>query len=619
MYFNEENNNTNLDYEFNNKKNTNFKINYKYLLIGITIIMIIIIAITLSKRTLKTETYLVLNGDTDIIINQHDSYVDYGFKAYDNHGNDLSNKVIVSGEVNNEVVGEYTITYTLGNLIKTRTISVITQINQVTYLILNGPASIFLKVGDTYQEPGYTVIDNLENNLTNKVTVSGKVDPTKVGTYKLKYSITNRSNTTITEERTVIVMDSNININYTPTNITNQNITINVDVTDNYFDYILLPDGTRSINRKATYKVTENNSYKFTIYSKDGSSKEQIIKIENIDKQAPSGTCSGYYKNGNSYITIDAKDNLGISKYQINNETFTNNQITYNKEINNVKIQIYDKANNITNISCNLTNKNPVILPSSSSKKSSNYSSSKSSGETLKPSSGNNYPQSPTASNDLKVYYFTASNGDKMSYWLYVPSGYSSNMPMIVFLHGQGEAGNDYVNKTTNAIYWGFGRDISKRNAKFNAIILIPQAKESWNTTTLKNVIEISNQVANQYRVDKQRISIVGFSLGCIAIPDILGLYPNYFSAAVPIECKRPTDTTAARKYGKIPTWTFASQDYTHTALQTLTRNINNVGGNAKHSYYPGLGHTGLVGNKGYSIFTDSKINLVSWITSQRK
>ena len=64
---------------------------------------------------------------------------------------------------------------------------------------------MFLKVGDKYVEPGYEVFDSADQNLKQKVKVSGKVDTSKVGTYEITYSVVNSRNKTITAKRYVIV------------------------------------------------------------------------------------------------------------------------------------------------------------------------------------------------------------------------------------------------------------------------------------------------------------------------------------------------------------------------------------------------------------------------------
>jgi len=340
--------------------------NIKYIIIIVGIILIVLSLIFLLPKMMNKEYYLVLNGDTDIVIKQNTPYIEAGFNAKDNKENNLQNQVIIEGEINTNIVGEYKLTYRLNNIIRERTILVVSEENQVTYLILSGESTMFLKVGEKYQEPGFTVIDNLETDLNNKVKITGNINTNVSGTYKIKYSVTNKSGKIIEEERTVIVMDSRIKVNYTPTQITDSDVAINISINDNYFDYILLPDKSKSFNRTTVYKVSENGTYKFMIYSKDGSNKEQEIIINNIDKIPPSGSCSGYYKKGKTYISISAKDNLGISKYVIDNQIFTSNQITLNKELVLVNVNVYDKANNLGTIKINSSEKvDKVVSPES--------------------------------------------------------------------------------------------------------------------------------------------------------------------------------------------------------------------------------------------------------------
>ena len=66
---------------------------------------------------------------------------------------------------------------------------------------------MYLEVGEKYTEPGYQVYDSIEQNLTEKVKVTGSVDTSKVGTYQITYSVINSRNETITVKRTVIVVE----------------------------------------------------------------------------------------------------------------------------------------------------------------------------------------------------------------------------------------------------------------------------------------------------------------------------------------------------------------------------------------------------------------------------
>lgn len=361
MYFNDSGNNTNIDKEFggkssnNNEKESNKKpFNFKilFIILGI-LILLFFLYFYFSKN--KTEIFLTLEGNTDIILYQNDTYNDPGFKAYDNHGNDLANNVIVTGSVNTATAGDYTVTYTLDDIVKERHISVIAKTEQKTYLILEGESTIFLKVGEEYKEPGYKVIDTLESGLESKVKVSGTIDKA-AGTYKLKYSVTNKSGVTVSAERTVIITDSNISVSYTPNALTNKNVKINVKVVDNYFDYVLLPDGSKKNNREFDYEVKQNGTYKFVMYSKDGTAKDTTVTVSNIDKEAPKVTsCKGTITDGKTTLTVTSSDTDIVKYIFADSYDSTGKTITINKELPNTSVKVIDKASNETSATCSAT------------------------------------------------------------------------------------------------------------------------------------------------------------------------------------------------------------------------------------------------------------------------
>lgn len=81
----------------------------------------------------------------------------------------------------------------------------------VTYfaeLTLNGEDFIKLSVGDTYTEPGYTATEG-EEDITDRVVISGTVDTTTPGFYDLTYSVANTDGFSVTDTRQVMVVDPN--------------------------------------------------------------------------------------------------------------------------------------------------------------------------------------------------------------------------------------------------------------------------------------------------------------------------------------------------------------------------------------------------------------------------
>ena len=370
MFFNENSNGTNIDSEFSSK--SVFPLNKKTLTIAgivLGIFVCILIVLFLPKgEKIKYQKFLVLEGNDDIVIYQNTLYEEPGYKAYDTKHVDLSGEVNVSGEVNTSLVGEYVVTYQLDDIVKERKVSVISRPNQLTYLILSGEPIIHLRVGSTYTEPGYTVIDSVSTDLKDKVVIDGKVDTSKAGTYIIKYSVTNDSGVTVSEKRTIIVTDSSLSLVANPSEYTKDKVTINVSVMDNYFDYVLLPNGNKNSNRSFTYEVNENGTYKFKLFSKDGNSTDSEITVKNIDRTAPKiSSCKIQVDKSKASLKVSASDNVGIKSYNYyvdGKSVATNKNGSYTINASNISssyVIVSDNAGNETKKDCSITYTDPSI------------------------------------------------------------------------------------------------------------------------------------------------------------------------------------------------------------------------------------------------------------------
>ena len=235
-----------------------------------------------------------------------------------------------------------------------------------TYIHLYGDLNIFLYVGETYLEKGYEVIDSVDGaGLKNDVKIKSNVDTSKEGIYKVTYTVVNSSGVTTSAERTVVVTSHDVSLLPSTTKSTNGNVIISIYIKDELFDYLLLPDNNKIESRVTTYQVNNNGTYTFKMYNTKGEVTEKSITIANIDKEAPSGSCTGYYQNGVTNITINAQDNDKISRYVINGVSYTTHNIKINSEMNHADVTIYDEAGNSKNISCNLENNNPISTTTS--------------------------------------------------------------------------------------------------------------------------------------------------------------------------------------------------------------------------------------------------------------
>ena len=212
--------------------------------------------------------YLELYGDDIITIYENSDYIESGYRAYNSIDEDLTKNVKVISNLNNNIVGEYEITYMLGDIVKTRIVNVVEKPRVYTFIRLNtvdGSVDIRLKKGDVYQEPGYNVFSTSGVELNDKVVVSGDVDTSKNGIYELVYSLVDEYGIIISVSRKVTVIDLEINYSLNPTLYTSDDVVINISVDDNLFEYMILPDNTKVYSSKYSYKVTNNGNYLFKV------------------------------------------------------------------------------------------------------------------------------------------------------------------------------------------------------------------------------------------------------------------------------------------------------------------------------------------------------------------
>lgn len=151
-----------------------------------------------------------LKGDDNIQLPLNGVYDEKGVMILVDD-NDISNDVVIEGEVDTTSPGKYTLEYliTVNDKVysKTRTVEVLEKSFIDFYLL--GSTEIILEYGEKYVEDGYVAIKNYtEENLYLDVSVKGKVDSRTAGIYVLIYELEYYSYK-MELERTVIVKDYN--------------------------------------------------------------------------------------------------------------------------------------------------------------------------------------------------------------------------------------------------------------------------------------------------------------------------------------------------------------------------------------------------------------------------
>lgn len=155
----------------------------------------------------KTTTLTVIKdeapkitGVVDQTIEKYDKFDPLeGVEVTDDNDKDIKSKLKVTGEVNNKVAGEYTLSYSVTDSANntTRAQRKITVVPKVTDgSVINSAPTISgvkdqtIKVGESFDpKAGVTAKDKEEGDLTSKIKIDGKVDTSKVGNYKLTYTV----------------------------------------------------------------------------------------------------------------------------------------------------------------------------------------------------------------------------------------------------------------------------------------------------------------------------------------------------------------------------------------------------------------------------------------------
>lgn len=130
-----------------------------------------------------------------------EEYQEEGFSAFDEYDGDLSPRV--HREEKDGMV-HYRVADSSGN--ETHITRKIRYYDPIApEITLLSEETIYLESGTAYQEPGCLAWDNVDGDVTRKVTTEGEVDRYLSGTYQLIYHVCDSSGNQATGQRTVIV------------------------------------------------------------------------------------------------------------------------------------------------------------------------------------------------------------------------------------------------------------------------------------------------------------------------------------------------------------------------------------------------------------------------------
>lgn len=195
----------------------------------------------------KEKPIIELSGDNPSYVCSGKNYVEEGYLVNDNYDGDITNNIVIT-ELDDSIL--YTIKDSSGNESMLERKLVIGDKESPT-INLSGDSIINMYLGERYYEPGYSASDNCDGDITAGVVVTGSVDTSKIGSYNIKYEITDSAGNSNCTERTVIVKKR---LNY----YGNGNIYLTFDDGPSYLTNRIL-DILDEEGVKATFFVTSAN------------------------------------------------------------------------------------------------------------------------------------------------------------------------------------------------------------------------------------------------------------------------------------------------------------------------------------------------------------------------
>ena len=219
--------------------------------------------------------------------------------------------------------------------------------------------------------------------------------------------------------------------------------------------------------------------------------------------------------------------------------------------------------------------------------------------------------------------------GFTLPYRLLKPKDYDpkAKYPLVVFLHGAGERGNDNVKQLVHGMN-DFASD--EIMAKYPAFVIAPQCPDDrkwvevdWTleahtlpespSVSLEATLRLVDALHKEFAIDPSRIYLTGLSMGGYGTWDLLSRRPELFAAAVPI-CSGG-DPAVAAKFKDVPLWAFHGDQDTAVKPKRSREMIDALkaaGGAPKYTEYPGVGHDS---------WTQTYANpaVYEWLFAQRK
>ncbi len=208
------------------------------------------------------------------------------------------------------------------------------------------------------------------------------------------------------------------------------------------------------------------------------------------------------------------------------------------------------------------------------------------------------------------------NDGFQMHYLLTTPTDHDpakEKLPLIVFLHGVGERGDDAKKLAAHGIPKYFTADQDYHGLR--VMTLSPQCPMGfvWANLT-RELKELITTVAAQVNADPDRITITGLSMGGFGTWEMICCYPDLFAAAGPI-CGGGLPWRLGGLTHFPPIRAYHGQEDTVVPPQfsvNMVEGVKKLGGQVELTLYPGVPHNSWTR-------TYEETDLIDWLAGACK
>lgn len=208
-----------------------------------------------------------------------------------------------------------------------------------------------------------------------------------------------------------------------------------------------------------------------------------------------------------------------------------------------------------------------------------------------------------------------AVDGTTYRYVVYVPRDYDASRawPVVLFLHGAGERGDDGLKQSQV----GIGSAIRVHPERFPAIVVQPQCPtgERWAGKPAEAALKALDAEMKEYHCDPDRQYLTGLSMGGFGSWLLASQYPDRWAAVVPI-CGGGSPSEMAPKLTKLPIWVFhggADPTVPTQRSRDMVEAVKAAGSTTiQYTELPGVGH-----NSWDAAYANA--DLAKWLFEQKR